>query len=681
MVTPQGSNAHRRLDPGEPARLAALQRYAILDSPPEAEYDELAQLAASICNTPIAAISLLDDTRQWFKSRVGLETKQTPRDISFCDHAIRKPAMFEVADAGADPRFRNNPLVTGEPRIRFYAGVPLITPDGHALGTLCVIDRQCRHLDEQQRKALNVLARQVMQQLELRRALMLSEREIASRLEAEAKLQKLNETLEEQVRDRSRILQATLDRLRDAEVQLHSLFENAAVGLAAIDSATRLQRCNPAFEEIVGVDAKRFLGQSIAELVSAKDAAELTQGLMDALDAQSTDWMSEVRLRSASQESRWVRFGIVPVRGGKNPDMRGIVFAQNVSPGKLAQLERDRFFELSADMFVIAGHDGRIYRLNPSCRRILGLKSGEQLGARLIDLVDSSDQAKAQRILEGLTRDEIPESLYLDLKMRDAKQRWRIIRWSAVNWREGNRIIAAGRDVTEVIEAEESLHALAARLQSIREEERTRISREIHDDLGQRLTALKMDLDMLGRDLASGRSEAQAKALRDEMRSTLGLVDATMDAVRRIAQDLRPDVLDALGLAPALEWLAQDLRRRTGLEVELQSPPQLPKLSDEQTTAIFRIVQESLTNVIRHAKADLARIRIEIDDEALLINVEDNGQGLDDARATDTGLSLGLLGMRERASSIGARLTLSGADGRGTRVELEMALDRAQESP
>ena len=150
-------------------RLKVLWQYDVLDTVPEEVFDDLADLAAHICETPIALISLVDENRQWFKSRIGTTVKETSRDISFCAHAILSDGLLVVPDTTKDARFKHNPLVTGPQKIRFYAGAPLLTPDGHALGTLCVLDKKPRHLRPEQKQALVVLAHHVVSQLELRR--------------------------------------------------------------------------------------------------------------------------------------------------------------------------------------------------------------------------------------------------------------------------------------------------------------------------------------------------------------------------------------------------------------------------------------------------------------------------------------------------------------------------------
>ncbi len=211
----------------ETLRLAKLQGYNVLDTLSEAVYDDITSLAAHICQTPTALMSLVDAERQWFKSRVGLgvEANETPRGIAFCNQTIRQSDLLVVEDASVDERFQSNPLVTGEPYIRFYAGAPLITPDGHALGSLCVIDYQPRQLSAPQLQGLRVLSRQVVAQLELR-------------LQA-LQLQMSNENLEKRVSDRTAGLTSALHRLLKAQTKLlkreaslrHSALHDPLTGL------------------------------------------------------------------------------------------------------------------------------------------------------------------------------------------------------------------------------------------------------------------------------------------------------------------------------------------------------------------------------------------------------------------------------------------------------------------
>jgi GAF domain-containing protein len=180
-------------------RIAALQKYAILDTEPEQAFDDLTLLASFVCKTPIALISLIDEDRQWFKSKVGMTATQSPRDIAFCSVAIQQSEVMVVPDTLKDERFRNNPFVVSEPKIRFYAGAPLINEEGYALGTLCVVDKTPREMEPEQKEALQALSRLVLAKLEFRRNLQLLKEALTDRTQAEhereRELAKLQQTL------------------------------------------------------------------------------------------------------------------------------------------------------------------------------------------------------------------------------------------------------------------------------------------------------------------------------------------------------------------------------------------------------------------------------------------------------------------------------------------------------
>jgi two-component sensor histidine kinase len=219
----------------ESDRLAALHSYRILDTPPEPAFNDLVQLAARSCQTPVALISLIDERRQWFKAEVGLGVRETPLDRSICLTATLQPGLTIVPDLTEDPRFARNPLVTGEPHLRFYAGAVLKTPDGVPLGALCVLDCMPRDLTEEQASTLTVLARQVMSQLELRRAI--AERD--ERLEASQQIEQRQTLLVRELHHRVKNTLATVQALVGATgrssgsfKEFYHSFSNRIVSLA-----------------------------------------------------------------------------------------------------------------------------------------------------------------------------------------------------------------------------------------------------------------------------------------------------------------------------------------------------------------------------------------------------------------------------------------------------------------
>jgi signal transduction histidine kinase len=230
-------------------------------------------------------------------------------------------------------------------------------------------------------------------------------------------------------------------------------------------------------------------------------------------------------------------------------------------------------------------------------------------------------------------------------------------------------------DVTARRVAEESLRrshdelrALSGRLRAVREEESTRIAREVHDEIGQALTALQMDVAWLGKKLGpTGASESGKFA--EKLRSMTELIDQTIAAVQRIATELRPGVLDALGLEAAIEWYVREFEKRTGIACRFRSDLGTARIDSERATAVFRILQEALTNVARHSGSTRLEIQLVADRDRLRLEIEDYGRGIPEDRL-EVVQSLGLLGMRERARSLGGALSVGRASPTGTVITL-----------
>jgi signal transduction histidine kinase len=228
--------------------------------------------------------------------------------------------------------------------------------------------------------------------------------------------------------------------------------------------------------------------------------------------------------------------------------------------------------------------------------------------------------------------------------------------------REAEEHVERKRAEARLRESHEQLHALSVYLQYMREEERTRISRAVHDELGQALTGLKMDLVWL-----AGRLPKELKPLQEKAKAMAATVDGTVKTVRQIATDLRPSILDDLGLAAAIEWQSQEFRNRTGIECVVNLDTNETLLDQDTNTAFFRIFQETLTNIVRHAHATRVEITLKERAHLLSLEVKDNGRGITEAEIHNT-KSIGLLGMHERAALLGGTFAIHGSPGQGTTV-------------
>jgi PAS domain S-box-containing protein len=318
---------------------------------------------------------------------------------------------------------------------------------------------------------------------------------------------------------------------------------------------------------------------------------------------------------------------------------------------------------------------GYMAECNLAHARNFGFSTPEEMvGTRLHDLIPSSDPERLEAFRGEARRGWVDRTV--EFRSRDKAGKIRHFLRTEIPIIENGMLVhvwGITRDVSELKRAEEErqrsleqLRALAARLQSVREEERKRVAREIHDQLGQALTAIKIDFSSLVHELPAG-----DKQLSKRTSSILKLVNESIQAVRRIATELRPGMLDDLGLVATIEWAGEEFESRTGIKCRLDLPRGDIAIDPERATAIFRIFQETLTNVARHAEASEVEVRMAKGDGDLTLEVHDNGKGISEDKLL-SGKSLGILGMRERAMLLGGELTISGPPGNGTTVRVRI---------
>lgn len=767
-----------RLPPDEARRLKALHALEILDTEPEVAFDDLTQMAARICKVPIALLTFVDRKRQWFKSQVGLKVKETPRASAFCAHAILRKSPLVVPDARKDRRFVDNPLVTGDPRIRFYAGVPLITSGGAALGTLCVIDRKPRKLTREQSQALHVLARFVITELELRR---------------------LNRNLEARVGERTAALRATANALRRAKQQRDLALDAAGVGLWEGDPATGVTRFDDNLRKMFGLaeGVHEVDADGLRAAVHPADRDRVVEALRRTMKGES-DYDIEHRIVRADGQERWTvakgraqrnrrgrtvrlhgaqfditvhkeaeraarkelkaraelatvlervsdavigldrRWNFVYVNGkagelfdrdprelvGKHfwtefpesngasykeayqraldtqqpevleyhyepwdrwfenriyPAPEGIsVYLQDITHRKQAEAalrasERNfrQMFEHGLDGILVMDGQGGLLDANRAACELFGYPHDELVARSAADLVVPAEVSRIAPEIARLAAGGAIRSEWCARRRGGEEFPCEVVAWQLPD----GRLQAIVRDVTERNRAQDALResarrmqALARRLAEAQDAEQRRLSAELHDRIGQNLTALGLNLSLLDSAAEPGLPAASRSRLRDSQ----DLVTGTMAAVRDLIAELRPAVLDEYGLQPALRWLAEQHQRRTGVTVRVEGEEPAPRLPAPVEMAMFRVAQEALTNVAKHAEAGSIVLELHRQGGRTLLDIKDDGAGFDPAaQATAApGGHWGLEMMRERAEAAGASFEVSSAPGRGTRIRV-----------
>jgi PAS domain S-box-containing protein len=898
----------------ENLRLAALDRCGILDTPPDPHFDRITRLAAQFFGAPMAAISFVARDRSWFKSAYGLQQLQLARSASFCSHTIGCPEALVIPDATTDQRFAGLALAAGHPRVRFYAGVPVFTTEGFAVGAVAVMDMRPRGpLSEPEICALRDFSALVSRELNARpsagaashsaedssnlsavvqsaedaiisrdlndviltwnpgaellfgysaaealgrpidviippdrleeardmmskaqqgqptlrretvrlhkdgsrRLVSLSNFAIkdadgrpvriggiahditlqklaeAARLETEDHLNLAQEaaglgvwnwslpsssvirseqccrifglpaspttmsyaqwlsTVHPEDRDRvrayhenllrgagrgeaifrivwpdgsvhwvvskakmyfdaagqaSRAIGINLDvtHLRQAEqARLESeqrysdLFHTMSQAVHYLDGEGLIFSANPAAEKLFGLSIEEARGQRRSELhwrTTREDGTPISPDELPSMVAlRSGSEVHDVvmKVRNAhTGESHWISIDAMPrFREGETKPYEAQVICHDLTAlveaaARLrASEERSRLLiEHGMEVIGVIDAAATILFVSPSVERVFGYPPDLLIGTNAMEYLHPDDWPVVQEFIHGILHSPSSAAVTLHIHLRHRDGKWRSVESAAANCLhvEALRgIVVNLRDITERERYQEQLRIshdqlrqLAARVESAREEERARISREVHDEFGQMLSLQKLDLETLA-SLHRPRGTEARREFDQRVASLVHGIDLSMNTVRRIAAELRPAVFEDLGLAATLDWQLQEFESRTGIRCRRRGLSQSAGLAAEPSLAVFRIFQEILTNVIRHANATTLAVAVETEGDWFTLRVSDNGKGFD-PKLLSPSLSLGLLGMRERAGLHGGNIEWSGRRNGGTTVTVRL---------
>jgi hypothetical protein len=491
--------------------------------------------------------------------------------------------------------------------------------------------------------------------------------------------------------------QAGAEALLRSNAILDGIISSAIDAVISMDAQRRVVLFNPAAERMFGLPAKEAVGSRIDRFIPERFRAVHEGHLIQFAQAGTTTRRMGAQATISGVRANGREFPIeasisqVDVGGEK----LFTVILRDISERRRAEeevlesrhQERARRIELEALMqavpaIVWIAHD-------PECR----VFTGNKLGLEVLRLQGKADLSKTAPLFERPSHfqilkngqpvpdEELPMQVAgrtgqpvmgQEVEIRHADGTTRSLFGNAVPLLNDSGavrgVMATFVDITEVKQGQEKLRALAARLQAVREEERAAVAREIHDVLAQDLTRIKLDIAWLDRRLAQAPEDPKVGALRDKLRVMVELTDNSIQSVQKIATELRPVVLDTLGLCAAIEWQLADFETRSGIKCVASLPERDLALASEPSTAIFRILQESLTNVIRHAAATRVQIELRREDGRVNLTVSDNGRGIEAAQLNDP-RSVGLLSMRERAELLGGQCQITGQPGLGTTIE------------
>lgn len=475
--------------------------------------------------------------------------------------------------------------------------------------------------------------------------------------------------------------------LKESEERYNALFERSLSYVYLHDFNGKFIDTNDATLKALGYKRKEILTLNFASLIDKSQLPKTVKSLEEIIRTGHQKKPDEYKLRRKDGSTIWVETeGSLIYKDGKPFAVQGI--ARDITEKKMAEealRESEEKFRSLAEKFpsmIFINKIGKIVYANKQCEEVMGYTREEFYSPdfdffRLIapEFLEKSKSFYSQHI----KRKEVRPYEYA-LITKSGKRIEAILTTRLINYEGDKAILGIITDITERKKAEmalgesrEQLRNLAAHLQSIREEERASVAREIHDELGQALTALKMDLSWLDKKLP----EEQSPLLK-KTKSMSQLIDSTIQTVQRLSAELRPGLLDDLGLLAAMEWQAEEFQKRTGIACELSVSSQEINLDQERSTAIFRIFQETLTNISRHASATKAIVNLAEKGAQLELTIKDNGKGITEEKISDPN-SLGLIGIQERVHFLGGDIDIKGIRNKGTTVTVSVPLPKPGE--
>lgn len=468
------------------------------------------------------------------------------------------------------------------------------------------------------------------------------------------------------------------EALRASQERYRDLVENAHDIIYAHDLDGNYTSVNRAVEQITGYSREEILRMNFAQILSPK-YLELARSMIRQKLEGETETVYDLEI--VAKDGRAIAFEVntrLIRQDGEAVGIHGI--ARDVTERKRAQEELRESEERYRDLVensteLICTHDlnGLILSANRSAIEVLGYDSNDYLGRKNVrDFLAPEFRSEFPDYLARIRANGVASGLMLVQTKFGERRIWEYRNTLRTEGVVKPIVRGMARDITERMKAEEQLkattdqlRALSASLRSAREEEGTRIARELHDELGSSLTGLRFDLEEVQKSLSEFEGDTAISTLQEKVASMTRLTDGTINTVKRISSELRPSLLDDLGLVAAIEWEAQQFVARSGIPCRCHCLAETIDLNKERATAVFRVFQEALTNILRHANATMVNVTIAEEEAELVLEVRDDGGGITEAERTDP-RSLGLTGMRERVHLAGGTIEITGAAGMGT---------------